>query len=941
MKKTLLFLILSLSCSVVFSAVLPSIKGVVVDKRNGEPLIGATVVLKSKSKAPIATAAGLDGSFVFRNVPAGEYELEFKYVSYQKTEVHFSLKEGESRTFNIKMEPKGADLSEVNIKAKADGGSEVVSRRVEQLSNQVVNVVSAKAIEVSPDITVANVMQRVSGVSVERANNGEAQYPIIRGMEKRYISTLVNGVKIPSPDNKNRYVPLDIFPADIVDRLEIYKSLTPSLEADAIGGAVNLVLKDAPDRLTINANLATGAQSLSNSSFTTFDHSASAAKSPRIVNGNSYIATNADFTTAPFKLNSNNNSVLKINGTDLINVSAPLSAIMGLTVGDRVANGKLGILASVSYQNTFRSTNTTYFGTDVDLNNGQPTLSDIDSRTYSTQQKRVGLHTKFDYKVNTNNKLDLYAAYMNLSQNLYRTSSDTDLTLGRTAIGTGRVKQNLRSDRTIQQIYNLTLKGDHKLTDMLHADWSLVYSKATADEPDRATISISRGVAPTGAQITPAYDALTGVTHVWANNSDRDKAAYLNLSYSPKIMSTPVEFSAGGMFRDKSRHSNYDVYNFRPNPANEPVADDINNATFTLFNTQGTSDNALNYDFTEKVGAYYGQFKFTAGKLQTIGGVRAEYTRQNWLTAAGPKVLGTEGHIQYYDVLPSIGFKYMLNSKQNLRLTYYSAVSRPGFYELVPHTGGDPDADYTEIGNPNLKRVTADNYDLRYEFFPKGLDQLLVGVFYKRLNNPIEFAVEPTGAGATGYVLKSDNFGVGHNYGFELDVAKYVRNFGIKANYTFTNSEITTSKRVLYRDAAGFQTQRFENQTRPLQGQSKHIGNVAFLYKDPKKALDMQLAMVYTGARINTVSTDLDNDIWQKGFVQLDFSAEKRFGHSHFYGYVKANNLLNTPFELEVRRPYTPASTTVPVEMQTVGKNVFVRKDQYGQNYIIGLRYKL
>ena len=70
-------------------------------------------------------------------------------------------------------------------------------------------------------------MQRVSGVSIERSNNGEGQYAIIRGMDKRYTYTLINGYKIPSPDNKNRYVPLDIFPADIIDRLEVNKSLTP------------------------------------------------------------------------------------------------------------------------------------------------------------------------------------------------------------------------------------------------------------------------------------------------------------------------------------------------------------------------------------------------------------------------------------------------------------------------------------------------------------------------------------------------------------------------------------------------------------------------------------------------------------------------------------------------------------------------------------------
>lgn len=122
----------------------------------------------------------------------------------------------------------------------------------------VVNVMSAKAMELSPDITVANVIQRMSGVTVERNSSGEGQYAILRGMDKRYNYTLINGVKIPSPDNKNRFVPLDIFPSEMLDRLEVTKSLTADMEGDGIGGAVNLVMKDAPSERQFTANLSTG-----------------------------------------------------------------------------------------------------------------------------------------------------------------------------------------------------------------------------------------------------------------------------------------------------------------------------------------------------------------------------------------------------------------------------------------------------------------------------------------------------------------------------------------------------------------------------------------------------------------------------------------------------------------------------------------------------------
>jgi hypothetical protein len=128
------------------------------------------------------------------------------------------------------------------------------------------------------------------------------------------------------------------------------------------------------------------------------------------------------------------------------------------------------------------------------------------------------------------------------------------------------------------------------------------------------------------------------------------------------------------------------------------------------------------------------------------------------------------------------------------------------------------------------------------------------------------------------------------------------------------------------------------SQTRPLQDQSKNIGNLSFLYRDNKNGLDAQVSAVYTGPRIYAVSPYLDNDIWQKGFVTLDVSAEKKI-FKRFSVYAKATNLTNTPFELEIHRPYVSQPNVF--EDQTPGKNVFIRKDTYQQYYIVGLRYKL
>jgi outer membrane receptor protein involved in Fe transport len=925
-----LFIFITLSCA----AIAGTVKGVVTDRRTGEQLVGSTVTLKNAATGTKRyTNVGLDGSYTFKNVDAGKYEIEAKYVSYKDEEKDIEVSGSAVLIVNLSLQSKSRDLNEVVVSAHNNRESDQSARRLEQRSDRVLNAVSARSIETSPDITIANVTQRISGVSVERSSNGEAQYAIIRGMPQRYQYTLIDGIKIPSPSNTNRYVPLDIFPADIVDRLEVYKSLTASQEGDAIGGAINLALKDAPQDFTLRVNVGTGyAENFFDNSFTRFNHSASLSRSPRITKGTGYVAGLGDFPTNPFKYSGK---------------KVPLASILGLSIGGRSKDKKLGALLAASYQNTYRETNSLFFNTQVNLTNNEPQVEDFARRQYSIQQQRASVIGKLDYKFNSANKLTLNGSYVNLTQNQYRFVSDTGF-LSRTAVGNGRVSQSYRSARSIQKIYNANLQGDHQLADWVRFNWMAVYSKASANEPDRAQFNLNTGLnaQPDGSvvQVPTTFDLNNSQVHTFTYNTDEDKTGYANLIFSPKLFNTKVELSTGGMYRDKQRHSDYDQYTIRVSGNTAQAFDgDINNNTFEVFNGQGTYDNALNYSFSEKIGAAYGQFKFTVGKLQTIGGLRYEHTSQAYQTNASNVLAGTNGSNKYYDLLPSLSFKYMLSDKENLRLTYYSAISRPNFYEVVPHTTGDADADYAEVGNPYLKRTTAENFDLRYELFPKDLGQLLVGAFYKEIKNPIEAALvrqqNGTGGTSTNIVLQPQNFGTAHNYGFELEATKYVSKFGVRLNYTFTDSKITTSKLFAYRDGNGFVTNRLENQTRPLQGQSKHIGNFSFLYKNGKAGLDAQLSLVYTGSRINQVSGYLDNDVWQKSFTTLDFSTEKRL-FKNLYGYFKATNLLNTPYELEVRRPY-PTSVTVSSEFQKPGENAFVRRDNYNRYYILGLRYRL
>jgi outer membrane receptor protein involved in Fe transport len=914
------------------------LSGTVTDKSTGEPLPGASVEIKpigvSDKKAEIHVLTGLDGSYLVRRVRAGRYSISVKYVGFDRYEEAVELSEGVVKAFNIALEVKSSELVAVSVTAGSQRGSERASQLADRRADIVQNSVSARAIEVSPDLSVASTAQRVSGVTLERSTNGEAQYVIIRGMEKRYIYTLVNGIKIPSPDNKNRYVPLDIFPADMLERLEIFKSLTPNMEADGIGGAVNMVMKDAPSKFSVNADAALGyANDFFKQDFAKFDPGPSLKYSPRELNGPGYVAMMKDFPNSAFSHSIRHH---------------PFGEVLGLSLGGRLFGDRLGVMVAGSFQNNYRNVHSVLFGQPDQIVDGGLQLASIADRHFSIQQQRSGAHLRLDYRLDDKNKINFYGAYMNLMRQEFRNVSDTNLELNRVGPGFGRITNSYRDLYEVQQISNYTLKGQHELAGNFFLDWTAAYSRATLNRPDESTLGVDAGVQKdpvTGAKV-PDPPTLQESSREFTHSTDEDKSGYLNFLYRSNIVTAKVDWTVGGMYRDKHRTSSYDNYDLRPDPGGQTYNGDISRNTFDVFNGEGTSDNALNYTAEEKVGAAYGMVKIEAGPWLVTGGARYEHTELNWSSFVPETVKGKTGDISYYDVLPSGNIKYTLNKKQALRLSYYSAISRPNFYEVIPHTLYDQETGQTEKGNPLLKRTTADNFDLRYEYFPKGLDQILVGVFYKRLKNPIEYSIsnapDPLATVSTSNITYyvPQNFGNATNYGAELDITKYWRSLGIKANYTYTKSSITTTKEHDFPITGGTKTE-FLNQTRPLQGQSKHIANFSLLFKDDNKlGLNAQLAFQYTSKRINTVSQYYNYDIWQKDFAQLDFSLEKRVAH-RWYVYAKVNNILNTPYQLEVHQPYVTGIVNSYAPYQTVGKNLLYRKDDYGVNYLLGVKFKL
>ncbi len=917
------------------------LKGIIVEKGSKEPLTGATVVINGEGNKKYYSVTGLDGSYSIRDIESGTYFLEVDYVSYDKIRRQIDIKGSEKVIVqNFVLSFSAESLKTINVVGFRDITSDESARADERNADNVRNIVSAKTIDASPDITVANVLQRVSGVALEPSNTGEGQHAILRGMDKRYNYTLINGIKIPSPDMDNRYVPLDIFPADMLDRLEVIKSLTPDMEGDAIGGVIDMRMKSAPSTRMVKVNIGTGFNSMFiDRPFMTFDRSVVQNESPRMQQGALEPGAQATITVDDFPMENAN----QVERSNLL-FDMPFNQIYGLTLGDRFGKNKqFGAIVSASHQGTFRGANSEFFALDVDRETNLPVMENVTTFDRSIQQNRSGVHAKLDYRINNNNVIEFYSSYIRLAEAETRLMTDTALTLARSGAGTGRVEKWIRNRQRISTIYTNNLTGKHNLSDNIMFDWSAVYSISEYSDPDMTefmVISERRrdNNDPSGfSQTDWVYDNTNhrGFFRRWRGNSDRDIAGYANLNYK---LSSSTSFKTGGMFRWKQRDNYFDRYRLGTEPAVQNWDGDIRNNTFRVA-IPGSPNDVLNYNLNERVSAAYimGKHQLTS-RLQVLGGLRVEHTQWDYFSLGSSQIGPSEKDTSYVELLPSLHFKYVLNEKTNLRASYFRSMSRQGYFEIIPFNFYEEDQ-FREAGNPDLLHVTADNVDFRYELFPTALDQFMVSAFYKRIQNPIEVTVDRVAELGNRLFLRPTNQGTAQNFGFEVDYIKYIKKWGVRANYTFTQSNITTNRVRRFRGEDGSLQEDVVQQTRPMQGQSAHLGNLSILFKDTKTGTDFQIAGVYTGRRIAFISPYFENDQWQRGMFMLDFSAEQKIGKG-LVVYLKAQNLLDTPFVLEVPASNETAAANEP-HLQPDANRVLSRFDLFARTFLFGVKLSI
>jgi len=898
--KSIPFLIFLLLTSIANAAI---IKGIITDSETHKPVAGAVVSIEGTK---IISVSDAKGNYSFINLKPGNYSLAGSCMGYNNSEtkiINIAAVEA-SITIDFNLDPSVIQMKEVVVTSSQNKETNSSARHDERVSSNIVSIISAKTIEALPDLTVANVLQRVSGVSMMKNSSGNNTQLVIRGMSPRYNSTLINGTIVPTTSGSTRAVPMDIFPSVFVGRIEVTKALTPDMQASGLGGLANIVMKNAPDSALLSIDVATGYnQYLINHKFSTFDYKVVNLKNPAQLHGADYITNSSDFPTA--------NLVLKpvqarpdLNGT--------------ISYSNRFFNKKLGLLISGSMQTSYQATVNKYIGTALN-----PNTNNLDTTSWNrvelyNQINRKGLVVRLDYSYNDNNHLSFSNNYFSMDEIRARHEQDTtsDINKGRLYFGdfTNMDKSSLE---------NAVLHGSHVLSDLLNIDWSLGYSVAGSQSPDYVSVNYNQVIHPS---IQPEYlNYKDAVDRIWQWNNQNEKSAYINVNYKPLIAGHHFEFKFGAMGRDKYLMNNENDYQKDfTTTGNYPYPDVIaifkENLLTWLNDQQLQGDavyNSANFKAHEDIGAAYAMFRTRLGKLQLLTGVRFEITSQsnthNGLDH-GQKVLLSATQ-KYSDFLPSIHLNYQLNDKQNMRFSVYQAINRPNISETVPYTNRS--ANGNSSGNPNLKHTTGTCFDARYEFYPEREEVLSAGVFYKYLKNPIE---EQVNGNNDRSITNADKC---TNYGLELVTIRYFGNFGISLNYTYTKSSIRQPKNwndPTTNNGLGATLTRIED--RPLAGQSPNLVNLALIFRSQKIGLTTQVTYTMQGKNLVNINSNYGLDGYQLAYNDLGASLEKRI-FKNGYLYLKGANLLNESVKFQTKN----------------GINTRILSSQ--RSFLIGLKFNL
>lgn len=888
----------------------------------GSPLPGAEILVRGTGQRAVTNT---QGEFT---LPAagGQVVLDVRYLGLPSTSQTVMTTPGETANVAIVLGAQSAtDVADVVVTGVITDG---VARSLNQQKNAqgTVNVLSADAIGRYPDPNVAESLQRVQGIAIQR-DQGEGRYINVRGAPSSFTAVSVDGVQVPAVDPGTRAVDLDTLPSDIVANIEVSKTLLPSQEADSIAGAVN-------------------------------------------------IKTRSPFDTRRLALSGYAGGSYNDYGGSDTRAAATASNVFG-------PNETFGALLSVSYSETNRRPDNVENAWVKEEQNGADVfvLEETLFKDYETKRTRQAVTGALEWRPSDDFRAYVRGSFAQFEDDEYRNTlgliySDGTLQPGATnttATYTGaRITRQVRHRTQKNEITTLVAGGEKTFDNGAVWDASLSWADSEQTYPNRNEL-LYRSSATTLSYNTadhymPTYSIFTDPAGFYRNPANftfrentfrenttkqEDVAFKTNFELPSQFGGREVTWKFGAKFNTREINADEQRYRGRtpavPNPgtlasflSDRPSRNydydlgfkfDAGKVDDYFAGARATSpirlpdSIAADYTAQEDILAGYAQARFDIGATNVVVGLRVENTKFDGEAAALIDNDGTDpfemAKVSRDDTefFPNLTVRHTFSDNLIGRFALTRSISRPEFNQIVPRRIEETDGSNIsyEIGNPDLQPTLSNNIDAGLEYYFNSLGVVSANAFYKDLTD-------------YRYILKyTEDFGVdgeadfetpinapdGHLAGLELNLQQkfdflpgLLSGFGVFANYTWTDAEIKTAQSYGGRD------------TFSLPGQSDSNYNAALFYE--MAGFSARLSYTKRGDYLEEINADdADLDLYVEGREQLDFTASYDFGNGvEVFG--EAKNLTDSAGV----RYYGSRERTYEYE-------------KFGYNVFVGVRFKL
>lgn len=858
------------------------IKGVVIDQKSKETLIGAVVTVDGTN---VKAITNIDGNFLIDGMKKDKtYTLYINYVGYKTQKIDGVQAKDADQV--IALQPDEQQLKEVTVTAVERRNTDAAMIQVAKNSPVIVSNVSAQEISRTQDTNAGEVIRRVPGVSLI-----DDKFVMVRGLSQRYNNVWVNGGAVPSSEADSRAFSFDIIPSSQIDNLTIVKSPTAEYPADYSGGFIIVNTKEIPAENSFN--IAVGGNWNTSSAFQNFSYSKGSGtdflgfdNGLRSLNGGIHAALNpqlnangkpvGDYATSLLGNGLNNDWLVK-NRKPLGDLKLAASLNRRWMLGGRT----LGMLAAMNYTNeyrTYENMENNLYGI-YDAANDKPNYLRHSVDDQYNNNVRLGAMLNFTFlSKDGNHKYQLKNIFNQLATSRYtwRDGVSAQSNLERSA------EYYYRSRTT----YNGQLTGKHTFTsDAL--DWSIGYAYANRHLPDRRRYLID------DALESGVYALSTGndISREWTQLDEHILSLGVNDKHHFKFgnFEPNLQVGAYGEYRSREYQTRNFIYNWNVSDNNMP-SDFRHSDIPTLLSSEANMGYDKLYLLEEKqmrnnyrghntLGAGYLALSLPFGKLGIHAGVRFEHNDMELISNSRDyEKSESSRHYKTDDVFPSLNTTYKISDQHQVRLSYGRSINRPEFREVSSSVYYDFDLASNVQGNTELKNCYVENLDLRYEWYPSRGELISLAVFYKHFDSPIEWTY--TVAGGTDLIYSYKNAKSANNYGVELDIRKNLGFIGLKDFSWSFNGALIKSK-VQFEKGA-------KEEDRPMQGQSPYLINTGIFYKNAPLKMDIALLYNRIGKRIIGVgrsegSTGDDSNSrvphsYEMPRNTIDFSLAKKFG---------------------------------------------------------------